>query len=457
MSGKVTQRQLNRRELLKLGGGGALLIAAGSLLPMGIARIASGFGAGEATAVRRPSSPAAPVGGPAAPASSPAILEKRLVATDGFVKLIGREDNPMYVFGFSEAPFGAPISDLDALKGNVQWTAPLIEVAEDDELRLTVTNIGLVVRPDLDDAHTVHFHGFRNQISIFDGVPEASIAIPPGRDFPYVFRPHEEGTYLYHCHFEDVEHIQMGMIGIIIVRPAQNSGPPIEYGGKTFSKFAFNDGDGSTGYDREFALVLHDVWTAPHDNLAAIQETVWSDYKADYWAINGRAYPDTLKPNKGEDGFEDDPLLENQPTSSLIQVNEGETVLLRLVNFGYEQHSLQLAGIPMQVVGEDATYLGPVATGNPAYPQPDRGDTRYFASTIYIGPGESRDVLFVAPPHSTGAEGDPPPDVYLFMNRNLNKLRNFDLPGLGGMATEVRVYPEGTVDPQDYPNQTFSL
>src|SRR3989304_196166 len=152
----------------------------------------------------------------------------------------------MYVSGFREAPFGAPINELDALKGNVQLPAPVIEVDEDDELRLTVTNIGLVIRPDLDDAHTVHFHGFRNQISIFDGVPEASIAIPPGRDFPYVFRPHEEGTYLYHCHFDDVAHIQMGMIGIIIVRPAQNSGPPIEYGGENLSKFAFPRGAGAS-------------------------------------------------------------------------------------------------------------------------------------------------------------------------------------------------------------------
>src|SRR3990172_1449526 len=240
MSGKVTQRQLNRRELLKLGGGGALLIAAGSLLPMGIARLASRFGAGEATPVRRPSSPAAAFAAPAAPASSPTIMEKRLVATDGFIKLIGREDNPMYVFGFSEAPFGAPINELDALKGHVQNPAPLIEVNENDELHLTVTNIGLAVRPDLDDAHTVHYHGFRNQITIFDGVPEASIAIPPGRDFPYVFVPREDGTYLYHCHFEDVDHIQMGMTGIVVVRPAQNGGPPIDYDGKSFSKFAFN-------------------------------------------------------------------------------------------------------------------------------------------------------------------------------------------------------------------------
>jgi len=445
MSEQRTNRGLSRRQLLRLGGQGALLIAAGALVPAGIARIVTQLGAEQAGAARRALNPASGEGALSV-VSSPAIVEKRLVATDGFIKLIGREDNPLYVFGFRDAALGAPINELDTLKGHVQAPAPLIWIDEDDELRLTVTNIGLVVRPDLDDAHTVHWHGFRNQITIMDGVPEVSISIPPGRDFPYVYRPHEEGTYLYHCHFEDTEHVQMGMVGIVFVRPAQNKTPfnPGE-------KYAYNDGDGSTRYDREFALLVQDIWTEPHDNLASIQETLWTDYKANYWHINGRAYPDTLKPNKGEAGFTDDPLLENQPTSSLIQVNQNEKVLLRLVNLGYEQHAMQLAGVSMQVVGEDATYLGPVDTGNESYPQPNRGDTRYFTNTVYIGPSESRDVLFTAPLHSGGSG----PDVYLFRNRNLNRCMNTGVAGLGGMATEVRVYPPGTVDPQAYPNQTF--
>jgi len=446
-----SKRALSRRKLLRLGGQGGLLLIAGALVPAGVARIVTQLGAEQAGAARRALSPALGEGALSV-ASSPAIVEKRLVATDGFIKLIGREDNPLYVFGFSEAALGVPPNALDALKGHVQAPSPIIWVDEDDELRLTVTNIGLVVRPDLDDAHTVHWHGFRNQIAIMDGVPELSISIPPGSDFPYVYRPREEGTYFYHCHFEDVEHIQMGMVGIIFVRPAQNK-TPLNPG----EVYAYNDGDGSTRYDREFALLIQDVWTTPHDNLAAIQETVWSDYKANYWVSNGRAYPDTLKPNNAwfgqlaEPGA--DPDLENQPISSLIQVNEEEVVLLRLVNLGYEQHAMQLPGIAMKVIGEDATWLGPKGSGNPAYAQPVRGDTTYFTNVVYIGPGESRDVLFTAPQHSGGSG----PDVYLFRNRNLNKCVNTGVAGLGGMATEVRVYPTATVDPQAYPNQTFPL
>ena len=35
----------------------------------------------------------------------------------------------------------------------------------------------------------------------------------------YVYRPHDPGTYMYHCHVEDVEHVHMGMTGLVFVRP----------------------------------------------------------------------------------------------------------------------------------------------------------------------------------------------------------------------------------------------
>src|SRR6266702_4405445 len=75
--------------------------------------------------------------------------------------------------------------------------------------------------------------------------------------------------------------------------------------------------------------------------------------------------------------------------SALIQVNPGDRVLLRLANLGYQQHAMQLPGIPMHVIGQDASLLrnGTV-------------DTSYWTNTLYIGPGEARDVLFDAPAYS---------------------------------------------------------
>ena len=423
--------RLSRRNFIRFGGLGALAAAGGAALP----------------ALMRGSPTAA--GRAAAAAQAAGRVDLQLAATDGHILLPGRGSpsvldpggnpvgNPVYVFGFVRVPTGALPNALDVYKGVVQFPAPIIGVDQEADVYLTMTNIGLVVRPDLDDSHTVHWHGFPNATAIFDRVPEVSISVPVGRSFPYYYKPHRVGTFMYHCHFEDVEHVQMGMQGSIFVRPGQN-GTPV--GG--FTKFAYNDDNGSTGYDREFTLLLDEIWTTPHDNLESIQETVWPDYKANYWTINGRAYPDTLLLNN-------EPSLPEQPLSALVQVNAGDRVLLRFADLGYEQQAMQLPGIPLKVVGEDAALLR----------GPGGADLSYGTNTIYIGPGEARDVLFTAPAFDaaapTGTDGNGPYNVYSLRNRKLEALTNGSLPGLGGQVTQVRVYPAGTLGAQVHPNQTY--
>ena len=64
-------------------------------------------------------------------------------------------------------------------------------------------------------------------------------------------------------------------------------------------------------------------------------------------------------------------------------------MLLRLANLGYQQHAMQLPGIPMHVIGQDASLLRNGGV-----------DTSYWTNTLYIGPGEARDVLFDAPAYN---------------------------------------------------------
>jgi FtsP/CotA-like multicopper oxidase with cupredoxin domain len=317
----------------------------------------------------------------------------------------------------------------NAYKGKAQTPAPILAIRQDTDVSLKLTNVGLVGRPDLADSHTVHWHGFRTPPALTDGVPEVSVAVPLQRQFTYFYRPHDAGTYMYHCHFEDVEHVQMGMQGIVLVRPSMGD------------KFAYNHA--STAFDREFAILINDIWTTPHDNLEQIQESIWTDYEPNYWTLNARVYPQTLLPNN-------DPSLPNQPISSLIQCNGGDKVLLRLANLGYQQHALQLPGIAMKVVGQDATLLRNPSSG---------ADLSYRTNTLYIGPGEARDVLFTAPvyhsarPGGTGPRG--PYNTYIFKNRDAMKLTNAGGAGLGGMATEVRVH-QNALPAQTTPNETYA-
>ena len=208
-----------------------------------------------------------------------------------------------YIFGFRNIT-GLTDQQRSNQKNKAQHNAPIFWAKQFDpaapkDFRVKITNLGLAQRPDLFDAHTLHWHGFRNVIPFFDGEPTGSVSVPAGTEFTYVYRPRDPGTYMYHCHVEDVEHVHMGMTGLVFVRPLQDGNTAFYPSGK----YAYNDGDGSTGFDREFAMFLSEVWAEAHWADAHIQLPEWSDYRADFAMLNGRVYPDTLAPNGSIDPF----------------------------------------------------------------------------------------------------------------------------------------------------------
>jgi FtsP/CotA-like multicopper oxidase with cupredoxin domain len=117
----------------------------------------------------------------------------------------------------------AAIMNTGVMNGNIP--APLMAFDEDDEFFLTLTNVGMIMRPDLFEQHTVHFHGYPNASSFYDGVPDASLAINIGASFTYYYLAPDAGTYFWHCHITPPEHLQMGMVGQLFVRPRQNRVP----------------------------------------------------------------------------------------------------------------------------------------------------------------------------------------------------------------------------------------
>ena len=115
------------------------------------------------------------------------------------------------------------IMDVGVMNGNIP--APLMAIDEDDEFFLTLTNVGMIMRPDLFEQHTVHFHGYPNASSFYDGVPDASVAINIGGSFTYYYLAPDAGTYFWHCHITPPEHLQMGMVGQILCASAAESRP----------------------------------------------------------------------------------------------------------------------------------------------------------------------------------------------------------------------------------------
>ena len=459
---------VGRRKFLALGGAGAAvligtasgaraLINAGG--PNATPRSAPPVGLDPATG-REPTGIAPPRGG---------VRHFALAGTDGWVSLpsaanpaVGDSRGAASIDPYFPDPLADPtntttyafcfrnVSGLDrsqvaAQKGHTQICAPIVYSTVGEELWIELTNLGLQLRPDLVDGHTLHWHGFRNAIPFYDGVPESSIAVAIGHDFTYVYRPLDSGTYMYHCHFEDVEHVTMGMHGIVFVKP-----DPADIVGlyaHPHKAYGIADGDvsGETGYDREFAIMLSEIDTRAHFGDAHIQATDWTDFHADFWTMNGRAYPDTLEPNGVRDasgqlhaqtlaadgslvlvpnelaGGVPNPAarLFSNPLSSLVQAAPGERVLIRFANLGFLDHTIVFPGLEVDVLGRDARYVPPSAQ-------------RTATDSIQIGPGESRDVFFTAPAAGT----------YAFYDRGLSHYTG-SADGsdawVGGQRSEVRV------------------
>ena len=399
--------------------------------------------------------------------ASPAIVSASLGGVQTHPDVLAPAPFTTYIFGFRNITW---LDDTQRAnqKNHAQHNAPMFWVDENATFRMQLTNLGLAQRPDLFDAHTIHWHGFRNVITFFDGEPTGSVAITTGRIFQYVYKPRDPGTYMFHCHVEDTEHVHMGMTGPVFVRPKQNktgnvAGAPIARvaGGALTAPmgYAYNDGVAlsdarSTAYDREFAMFCSEIWGDSHWADAHIQLPEWSDYRADFCLLNGRVHPDTLAPNSPIDvphstnqltvqtdangdlmtnaGFEH---LQYQPLSALVTCNAGDRVLLRFANLGFKESAMTLDGIKMKVIGKDATPM----TGR------DNTPTWYEASTVSFGAGESIDAIFTAPPHSGGGG----PDVYVLYDRAYERTNNL---ANGGRRTEVRVYPAGTLSAQTLPN-----
>jgi len=362
----------------------------------------------------------------------PRAVCKHLAAGDGFIKMA--DGKILYTFGFSDWT-GTPADDVPALGLlSANFSAPTIMLDEGDEFYLTLTNVGMAIRPDLFDPHSVHFHGFPQAAPVFDGMPEGSFGINMMASLTYYYNLVEPGTYMYHCHVEATEHMQMGMLGNLYVRPAQNKLP----NGTTFTngfvhntnfKYVYNDADGSTKYDVEVPIQMTAMDGEFHDLHEGIQPLPFAYMRDNYPMLNGRGYPDTINPGLISNPSNGD--KESQPVNTIVHANVGQTILLRISSLSVTNYyTLASAGLPMKVVGWNARHFrGP----DPDGALPLLGKNLYYdTNSVTLGGGESVDVLI----RTAGL----PPGTYPLYTTNLNFLNN-DAQNLGGLMTEIVIAP----------------
>ncbi len=398
------------------------------------------------------------------------------------------QPNPLY--GKAVTPDGAitdPAAIMDTGVLNANIPAPLIAIDEDDELFLTLTNVGMIMRPDLFEQHTIHFHGYPNASSYYDGVPDASLAINIGASFTYYYLAPDAGTYFWHCHITPPEHLQMGMVGQLYVRPRQNrvpvnsglyaaallqqndlrtacsnTGPtgtgPIDIlcsvplpaqnsvnqvaDPKTLVgyKYAYNDGDGTTRYDIDVPIQIHGFDPNFHFVGMTFNPEGFADMKDKYFLLNGRSYPDTANTGVISTEDSDGHVRPSQPMSTLITLHShgglggnGEKALLRIADLDVtEYQTLASLGLQMQIVGYNAKLLRD-QSGNNLY---------YTTNSITLGGGESLDAMIdscaVRAADGVTCTTRVPAGTYFIYTPNLDHLSN-DAENFGGLMTEIQV------------------
>ena len=373
-----------------------------------------------------------------------------------------------------------PIMDVGVMNGNIP--APMMAMDEDDEFFLTLTNVGMIMRPDLFEQHTVHFHGYPNASAFYDGVPDASVAINIGASFTYYYLAPDAGTYFWHCHITPPEHLQMGMVGQLFVRPRQdrwsgdlfnglaaqqgdlrtacisgsdilcsNPLPAVNTGAANTGarKYAYNDGDGSTYYDVEYPVQMHAFDPNFHFVGMTFNPEGFADMKDKYFLLNGRSYPDTAMAGPLQTQSADGVNHFSQPLPTLINITAGQRALLRISDLNVtEYHTLASLGVPMQVIALNAKLLRDQA-GNNLY---------QTTNSITLGGGESLDVILdtcLVRPSSTVTTGSGatatvtdyttcttggamPAGTYYLYTSNLDHLSN-DAENFGGQMAEVHV------------------
>lgn len=273
-----------------------------------------------------------------------------LLATDGFIDLPTTKElcpasdtlQQTYVFGFVGGLFQViedgrttfedkSLNWKDQSNWNSLWAmqttasipSPIIWAEQGEHLYITLINLGMPVS-HLADPHTIHLHGAHVATQI-DGFPETSFAVPmwmgPDEIPPtatYYFMPEHPGTYMYHCHVEASEHVQMGMYGALIIYPSIKSLETASikmdkcghwrYKGEvqyqipryaSHRQFAYNNIQ--TFFDKEYVMLLSDLDLKWHQTVQTAFQTGIafnaSDFKPNFWLVNGRAFPDTLLPH----------------------------------------------------------------------------------------------------------------------------------------------------------------
>ena len=228
--------------------------------------------------------------------------------------------------------------------------SPVIRVEQDDVVWIVLENTHYL-------PHSIHLHGidhpYMNHAGAGnDGVGQTSnMDTMPGESKTYVIKPRQPGTMYYHCHVQPHTHIPMGLQGIFIVeenRPNNwvqtlnvGAGQVRHPSVAVLEKYAREYDLHYQSADKE----LHEVVARSANDPRLIAKHMNTEYDTtdatdDYFMLNGRSFPYTLR-------------------ESLIHMEENQQVKLRVLNGHTESLALHIHGHKPTITHYDGVDNGP--------------------------------------------------------------------------------------------------
>lgn len=146
-------------------------------------------------------------------------------------------------------------------------------------------------------------------------------AVDPGSSRLYSFAAPAAGSYFYCDEVNGEMSRALGLLGPLVVMPADGSNR-LYPGGPVF--------------DRQYTLVLSEFDDRLNDAIANSQTFDMADFDPNYFFVNGLSFPDTA----GD-------------ADTLVAMNQGESVALRLINAGVITSPMHFHGYHVEVATHD--------------------------------------------------------------------------------------------------------
>ena len=229
--------------------------------------------------------------------------------------------------------------------------SPTIRVEQGDTVRIVLENTHYF-------PHTIHLHGVDHPFADAkgegnDGVPQTSEGfVIPGQARTYDITPRQPGTFIYHCHVQTHTHLAMGLIGLLVVeenRP-DNWVQTLNIGA---GKVRHPSKAVREEYDQEYDLVyqavdkeLHQIVQSSNDPRVIAKrmnrEYDLTDATEDYFLLNGRSFPYTLR-------------------ESLLVVEPDQNIKLRMLNAQSKLLAVHTHGHKATITHYDGVAVNPQA------------------------------------------------------------------------------------------------